>query len=361
MEILWLSIRKRDDLSSSTQQGILSVLSSKGHQVRFVGPAGTSGRGFIDCEHIELPQQNKWARSTSSFAGQVKAWLDYEAPNCDIIFLDWPLYTFLHSKLSRLPAPKILIDRSPPANGGILSMLQWRHWKQAWKAASKGYFSAGCVVSPSHRDFLRKRFGEIATPLIEIPAGAATFSKGPRILSSPLELVYHGRLDANRGLPTMFTFVEKANNHGIAVRLTLYGLGDYVDKINQYQNEHIQYGGNIDQHHMQVELEQFHIGLLPMPASKVWSIASPLKQNEYLASGLPILGIDHSGHQMAKQGDFVRLYPEKDFCSSAVQFLEHLDEASYHQFSKNALDYAKQYCSWEHRCKDVINYLSSLQ
>ena len=361
MEILWLSIRKRDDLSSSTQQGILSILAAKGHQVRFVGPVGTRDRGFIDCEHIELPQENKWGRRTSSFARQVKAWLVHEAPNSDIIFLDWPLYTFLRSALSRLSAPKILIDRSPPANGGILSVLQWRHWKQAWKAASDGYFSAGCVVSPSHRDFVKKRCGQIAAPLISIPAGASKNSDKPRTYSSPIELVYHGRLDRNRGLSTMFEFVNIAKKRGIGVRLTLYGIGNFVESIKKNQNEQIHYGGTIEPHRMQSELEKFHFGLLPMPASKVWSIASPLKQNEYLAAGLPILGIDHEGHQMSNQGEFVQLFPQEDFSSFALQFLDQLDESLYHQLSKNALEYAKNHCSWEQRCKDILEFLSSFQ
>ncbi|MDA0716201.1 MAG: glycosyltransferase family 4 protein [archaeon] len=361
MEILWLSIRKRDDLSSSTQQGILSILASNGHRVRFVGPAGTHGQGFFDCEHIELPQKNKWGRRTSSFAQEVIAWLEIEAPTCDLIFLDWPLYTFLRSALSRLPAPKILIDRSPPASGGILSTAQWSHWKQAWKAASKGYFSAGCVVSPSHRAFVTHRYGEIHVPLIEIPAGVSVCSDEPRPYSSPVELVYHGRLDRNRGLSTMFEFVNMAKKRGIAVRLTLYGTGNFVESIKKNQSEQIHYGGNIEQHRMQLELEKFHVGLLPMPASKVWSIASPLKQNEYLAAGLPILGIDHEGHRMAGQGEYVQLFSQEDFCSFAVQFLDQLDESSYHQFSKNALDYAKNHCLWEQRCKDVLDFLSSLQ
>jgi glycosyltransferase involved in cell wall biosynthesis len=361
MEILWLSIRKRDDLSSSTQQGILSILASKGHRIRFVGPVCTHGQGFFDCEHIELPQKNKWGRRTSSFAREVIAWLDSEALTCDIIFLDWPLYTFLRSALSRLSAPKILIDRSPPASEGILSMFQWSHWKRAWKAASDGYFSAGCVVSPSHRDFVKKRCGQIAAPLISIPAGVSKYSDKPRTYSSPIELVYHGRLDRNRGISTMFEFVNMAKKRGIAVRLTLYGTGDIVERIKKKQNEQIHYGGNVEQHRMQSELEKFHVGLLPMPASKVWSIASPLKQNEYLAAGLPILGIDHEGHRMPNQGEFVQLFSQEDFPLSAVQFLDQLDESSYHQFSKNALDYAKNHCSWEQRCKDVLDFLSSLQ
>lgn len=361
MDILWLSIRKRDDLSSSTQQGILSVLTSHGHSVRFVGPASPIGQGFLDCEYIDLPQKNKWGRRTSSFAKEVKRWLDVEQPKCDAIFLDWPLYTYLRSRLTHLSAPKILIDRSPPASNGILSLLQWRHWKQAWKAASNGSFSAGCVVSASHSDFVTSRCGTPQCPIITIAAGVSTFSEQPRTLSQPLQLVYHGRLDANRGLSHIIEFAKKSRHLGVDVQLTLYGTGDYVQTLKNHQDEVVRYGGNIEQHRMHQELERFHFGLLPMPATKVWSIASPLKQNEYLAAGLPILGIDHAGHQIDHQGDFVQLYAQHDFSFSAIQFLEQLDEATYLQLSTGALEYAQHHCTWEHRCKGLLDALSSLQ
>ena len=360
MEVLWLSTRKVEDLSASTQQGILTMLRSSGMNVKFVGPVCSQTKQFNDCEHIQLPQRQAWGRRTSSFAKHLRSWLEKDSVVADVILVDWTLVHFIQSSLSRLHIRKILIDRSPPADAGILARLQWRHWKTAWTAVASGKIQAGCVVSAAHRKLVISSVGVPQENIDILPAGISKVSQSNRFLSRPIQLVYHGRLDKNRGLQQMFDVVNSAIDNGLDMKLTLFGDGDLVTSKYLMSSEHIHYGGHIEHNKILEELERFHVGLLPMPATKVWSVASPLKQNEYLAAGLVILGIDHQGHRLEQDYDFLRLYSPDQFLFQSIQFLSNLSEADYEKLSQQSRTFAQDNCLWDVRCEALLKRLKSL-
>lgn len=361
MEVLWLSTRKVEDLSASTQQGILTMLRNASVNVKFVGPISSRPVHFADCEHIQLPQLQSWGRRTSSFAKHLRAWLAKETIVADVILVDWTLVHFVQSSLSQLDIPKILIDRSPPGDAGLLAKLQWRHWKAAWSAVALGQIQAGCVVSTAHSDLVSSSLGVPQENIDILPAGISMISHSNRLLSRPIQLVYHGRLDKNRGLQQMVDFVKSAIGNGLDLNLTLFGEGNLVTSIHSIPSDHIHYGGRIEHNKILEELEHFHFGLLPMPATKVWSVASPLKQNEYLAAGLPILGIDHQGHRLEQEYDFLNLYSSDQFISQSMKRITHLTEAEYEELSRQARTYAQDNCLWEVRCEALLERLKSFQ
>ena len=114
------------------------------------------------------------------------------------------------------------------------------------------------------------------------------------------KFVYHGRLDKHRGILEFMKHIVAWNDIGIASQLTLIGEGSAVSDINKRIAKHpdlFTLKGRIPHQEVLEELKNHHIGILPMPASKVWKLASPLKRGEYLASGLMIVGLDHQGHR----------------------------------------------------------------
>lgn len=361
MEVLWLSTRKVEELSASTQQGIVTTLRNAKMNVKFVGPICTPPRKFIDCEHIQLPQRQSWGRRTSSFAKHLRDWLEKETIVADVILVDWTLVHYVQSSLSRLNIPKILIDRSPPGDAGLLARIQWRHWRAAWSAVVSGQIEAGCVVSAAHSKFVTSSLGVSQENIDIIPAGVSSISPSDRVLSRPIQLVYHGRLDKNRGLLQMFDFVKTANDNGLDLSLTLFGDGNILTSKNGMLSKHINYGGRIEHNKIIEELERFHFGLLPMPATKVWSVASPLKQNEYLAAGLPILGIDHQGHRLEQEYDFLNLFSPDQFQSRSMNRLSNLTGSDYETLSQQARTYAQDNCPWEVRCEALLERLKSFQ
>lgn len=97
------------------------------------------------------------------------------------------------------------------------------------------------------------------------------------------------------------------------------------------------------------KLSESHIGLLPMPNSKVWSLASPLKRSEYAASGLLIFGIDHLGHRLEGevQPDWLYLVNQEDFHSKGVQWIQSLTHETILELSSDSRRYAEQNLGWE--------------
>ena len=84
------------------------------------------------------------------------------------------------------------------------------------------------------------------------------------------------------------------------------------------------------------KLATYDIGLLPMPENKIWNLASPLKRSEYLASGMIVCGIDHSGHQIESSGDWIKLVaPKKRFHQKYGFLIRSLDRKSLNQCKKN--------------------------
>ena len=58
-----------------------------------------------------------------------------------------------------------------------------------------------------------------------------------------------------------------------------------------------------------------------MPPISAWTIASPLKRSEYLASGLAVLGVDHPGHHLPcgkSNTEWYALVDQESFVSDAV-------------------------------------------
>ena len=114
-------------------------------------------------------------------------------------------------------------------------------------------------------------------------------------------------------------------------------------------------------------LEKQHIGLLPMPASRIWSIASPLKRSEYLAAGLLVYGIDHSGHRIDGASDaWFKLSPQEDFHEEASEWMEELSKLSEKGLQKRsdlARSHAEAHCSWERIVEtlDEILHIRSLE
>ena len=92
----------------------------------------------------------------------------------------------------------------------------------------------------------------------------------------------------------------------------------------------------------------YDVGFLPMPEHKVWSLASPLKRSEYLASGMVVCGIDHSGHKIQGSGDWLHLSSQKDFITNSVAWIKTLDRESLSALQKESRKYAEESLSWSH-------------
>lgn len=322
-------------MSSTTQIQLANGLVSKGHSVDFYSPGESKDNTF---QHHPIERSNIKGLQARSVAKSLRKRL-IEFKGADVVLIDWPIFSLARE----IDVPVILMDRSPPADGGIFARLQWPRWFKAWSKAIRG-----TVVSDAHRLFVA---GYTQTPKASvgvIPAGVDLdlFKFGEK--GGPIRMVYHGRVDVNRGIMSLPMILASLQSQGLEATLHIHGSGDAVKRLRNIGMDGLFVTDAIPQHEVAQLLSSYDIGFLPMPENKVWNLASPLKRSEYLASGLVICGIDHDGHRIAQSGDWLQLFTQKEFITSTVNWVASLDRQLLTALQKESRLYAEENLSWTH-------------
>lgn len=353
MRVFWFTARSMEDLCSTTQNSIAENLCIRGHDVTIV-----NGDWNIDLQdktwnHIGLRYKPLQGVRSISLGKAMKKWIathNFKAE--DYALVEWRVVRWVAPELEKKGISWALIDRSPPAFAGILAKIQWIFWKKAWRLAARSK-SSGFVVSKQHADFVKVKTGYKNSKVLTAGVDLEMFNVGER--NRPLTMVYHGRLDQNRGVFSLPMFAQKIVNAGVKIKLVMIGTGDSFEALSALSDEKsfLQVYGTLPTQKIAQILSQCHIGLLPMPDSKVWRLASPLKRSEYLASGLLVFGIDHSGHQIEGAGEWMKLVAQGEFHTEGLTWIQSLDENTLEALSKEARKYAENTLNWS-RTVDVL-------
>ncbi len=336
MKIAWLSSRNLgSDLCSTTQIQLANRLAKKGHLVEFYSPGN-----IRDCFFVHHPIKRSKIRGfqARSIVKNLRKYAD-EINSADVALVDWPL-----DKISSMiKIPIILMDRSPPADSGLLSKLQWLVWSKAWSKASKG-----TVVSESHRNFVVEKTEMQEKSISIIPAGVdlEMFNRGTK--DEPIRMVYHGRVDVNRGVLSLPMILAGLKQNGINATLHIHGEGNAIQRLRNIEIEGLEVTGAISQNEISEKLSKYDIGLLPMPVNKIWNLASPLKRSEYLASGLVVCGIQHTGHAISNSGDWLQLFKQHEFISNTVNWISNTDRKSLTELQQKSRSFAEHNLSWDY-------------
>ena len=358
MHVLWFTARSFSDLCSTTQSALIQGLREDGHTVCLVNPDPEPPFLHDGVDHVSLPMSSRRGFQARSLSSAMVTWLGQCEVNAKetVAVVEWRVAPRLGPALNHRGLRWVLMDRSPPADGGLFGRLQWRSWKNAWRLARRSAVP-GCVVSPSHQAFVNQRIGPCET--VVLPAGVDLEAFKPGAKDGPLTMVYHGRLDRNRGVLAAVMLAHKARQEHIDVRLTFIGEGDAQAHIKAYaeQDDTIELLGNQSRSDVALHLGRSHVGLLPMPATKVWTLASPLKRSEYLASGLCVFGIDHEGHRLAESNEaWLRLVSQDDFLEAGVAFLSELMERRL-SAGEAARAYAQTHLGWHTAQQNLVDAL----
>ena len=142
--------------------------------------------------------------------------------------------------------------------------------------------------------------------------------------------------------------LEGLQQKGIDATLHIHGIGDVTNRLENISLDGLEVTGLITQSELANLLSSYDVGLLPMPVNEVWNLASPLKRSEYLASGLVVCGVDHSGHQLNNSGDWLQLFDQKSFIKDTVNWIASLDRQLLTAHQKEARAYAEENLSWSH-------------
>ena len=336
MNIVWLSSRVLgSDLCSTTQIQLANGLVSKGHSVDFFSPGKSVANSF---NHHSIERSRRRGFQARSVVKNLHGHLD-DINSADVVLIDWPIFSIAN----KIRSPVVLIDRGPPADNGILAMLQWRPWRKAWSKANKG-----TTVSAAHSRFVIEETKSAKKSIQVIPAGVnlELFQAGKK--DGPIKLAYHGRVDIHRGVMSMPMILAGLHSQGIEATLHVHGTGDAVERLKSMDLEGMEVTDALPQEDLASKLATYDVGLLPMPEHKVWSLASPLKRSEYLACGMVVCGIDHAGHQIEASGGWLQLYTQKDFITSTVSWIKSLDRESLSVLQAESRNFAEENLSWSH-------------
>lgn len=368
VNIAWVTVRRWDDMCTTTTDALVRGLVNHGHEVTILNADASGTHDAFPWNHVAL-QQSTWpGRKAVTLARNARSWWrENTDANFDVIIVDWPLAPVFARNFLDKNQRLVLMDRSPPADATFLARFQWRSWSKAWTMLKKGVFSDGLVVSTAHRNYVVQHTRVDVRKIQSIPAGVNTedFQIAPSRQEGPWKFVYHGRLDKHRGVLALPMLMRILANKGFNVHLTLIGDGDVFALLQEMAEDDplLSVVPQVPRSSIPSHLSHQHIGLLPMPESRVWSLASPLKRSEYLAAGLLVYGIDHSGHRIdGKQNSWFRLAPQEDFHEEAGAWLEELSnltEDALRERSRLARAYAESHCSWETSIETLVKVLHS--
>ena len=347
MKVLWLTARSFTDLCSTSQHALIHGLLIDGFEVQLV-----NGDEHVPIEvegftHTTLSKSSRRGFQASSLANNMVQWLEHNKPNSSksVAVVEWRVARKIAPTLNRLGIRWMLMDRSPPADAGLLGRLQWRSWRKAWSIA-RDRDALGFVVSPAHKRFVDLEIGHKKTSIL--PAGVDLNLFKPMKKHEVLTMVYHGRLDRHRGIMAAVMLAHKAHQGGVEINLKLIGEGDATTDLHSIASEvdYIEVKDKMEQAKVAQEIAACHIGILPMPKRTAWVLASPLKRSEYLASGLCVFGVDHEGHRLEHEMPWFVLAAQEDFHEVGLEYLKNFSTHDNVQ-SHEARAFAEQHCGWD--------------
>ena len=353
MKLLWVTHRKFDDFCATTPIALANGLVELGFNLTIINPESESSHAESAWEHIGLETNAARGFQSRSFSKKVLMHLESIELDYDAYLMDWQVGSKVGEFLADQNRPCFLMDRSPPADLGILARMQWKDWKDAWKLVKKGSFTSGFVVSNSHLRFVIRSTNIPATNISVLEAGVVTSDDAiplSREDGDPWKFVYHGRLDKHRGILEFMKHIVAWNDIGIASQLTLIGEGSAISDIKKRiakRPDLFTLKGRIPHQEVLEELKNHHIGILPMPATKVWKLASPLKRGEYVASGLMIVGLDHQGHRFdGNVGRWMQLHDASILRTKISSLLNSMSDEEFLEHSQAAIEFARAHLPW---------------
>ena len=365
MNIIWITGRSvSKDLAGTTEIGLINGLSKLGHSITLFCPDNSSNE--INCKQITFNRVKIKGIETISGTRYLRKLIiknENEIKNSDIILIDWRYVVSLKKTLIKYGKKWVIIDRGPPAYSGILSKIQSIIWKKSWRIASK-YSNGGFTVSSAHKEYVNNILnGEMDIKVIPAGTNVNDFSINKMEKRHILKFIYAGRLDENRGMSEIIKMYNNMHRLKIKTNLIIIGEGNYSNEIEELslQNSNLIFYGKLSRKETLKIMNKCDVGILPMPDTPIWKIASPLKLAEYAASGLVTIGPKHSGNKIERDAEWSLLSSGNMWFEEYIELINKIiEEDGWNFLSEIARKDAKE-LDWSEISNQLADQLDSMK
>ena len=347
------------DLASSTEIGIIEAINKEFGAVYALSPTDN----FNDSKFHHTQFKKIRFKGLETFSGgyflRNKIKHDQsvtEFSNC--IIVDWCYVPSLRRELKRIGKPWFIIDRGPPVYRSLLTKIQKRIWKRAWEIASEDAMG-GFVVSDKHKEMVKKIGIKFEIHVLNAGTNLSDFNPVKGNINDRIELAYCGRIDKNRGIDSIINLSKRLQKEGINHTIHAMGEGDYVKELKDFANENksLIYHGKMTRKKVYTILETSHVGIMPMPDKTVWRTASPLKLAEYMASGLLVIGQNHSGNRISENEEWSFLVEGDEWHSETPKILNKIIEDKEFSYLSNMARKSAEKYDWSVIADKMIEYI----
>lgn len=319
MNLLWITHRRQNELSSKSRSGISNALTTRGWKIQFMSPDGD----------FRVERSAKIGRGHRSFTRSVSSNLSNMALDLfNVAIVEWTAVEGSAVALKEAGVPWVIMDRSPPVSVGIVGWIQRKQYKRAWDIARKN--SAGRAVKSAY--MAASQDWELSSAIV--PAGVDCSAFQTASMNEDALIVYHGSLDRSRELHRLTS---------MGLNLLLFGEGNDFQRLSRLTR--VESSGDVE-----ARLASADIGVLHLPNRDVWRHASPLKVAEFAAAGLPVVASEVSGLEPFRDAEWLTLIPlgDDEACKVALVALCDLSREERLRLGALAQEDAKNHMSWEH-------------
>ena len=318
MKILWITHRRRDELSYKSRTGISEALVARGWDIHFMSPDGD----------IMVERSTQLGKGHSSFTRSVSSTLErMDLVSFSVAIVEWTAVEGAAAALKKVDLPWIVMDRSPPVATGIVGWFQRKQYNKAWDLARS--YGAGRAVKSAYMAASQ----QWVNPSAIVHSGVDFSNFKPAKMNEEAVVVYHGSLNRLRELHRLAS---------MDFNLLLFGEGDDAQRLSKIAL--VEESGDVAS-----RLASCDIGVLHLPNREVWRHASPLKIAEYAAAGLPVVASDVSGLEQYRDAEWMTLIPlgDDDAFQEAVLSLCGLPHKERQRLGALARKDAENSMSWK--------------
>lgn len=285
---------------------------------------------------------------------------------------------FLWRKILRRPLPRFVLDFRTLAvdlPAGWTGKLRQKRFETSAQLAFR-YFDGVTIITEKMKRDLQTQANNFSKELCVWATGVDPNLFDPhRIgnfrtklgLHGRFVCMYHGVLSPNRGLQQAVHAIDIVRKSHPEVMLFLLGKGPARSELelhvrNLHLQDHVVIHPPVPFQEVPAHINSAQVGILPFPDLDWWNTSSPIKLNEYLAMGKPVIVTDIAAHRAVLCNEKFAFYVTNDSPTSIARGMESAIAKAHDlpQIGKMARRMALKSLTWKVQARKIKAYLEDL-